>query len=126
MDTSERSKTVKPGDRVWIFDSNRRRYDDNKRVIYRAHFNPVVIEDETARSWVITYQGRRFNINKKTGEIGSTTYPGMSKVVYYSEQEIDQACWIHDNRAEITRKVSFCRDYKTLRKIEALLAGEGE
>jgi len=65
------------GDKVWIFDGNRRIYEDDKgnktqNPWYRGHFVEKYIIGETKQSWIVGYKGNdidsktNFKANKKT------------------------------------------------------------
>jgi hypothetical protein len=118
------------GDKVWIFDSNHRCYEDNRgnkldRCWYRGYFVERYIVGETKQSWLVGHEGGkpddRWNIkvNKKT-----LTYPGSygkDGRLYISEEEIDRACWLNDNQYRIREDVGRCRDYEKLKKIDEIL-----
>jgi hypothetical protein len=104
----------KVGDTIWVFDENRRVYArDEKghsvgRPIWRECWRPVPIRGETKVSWVTDFGAK---INKKS--------PGDR--VAFSEADIDRAAYVEDARQNLRRRVEWCRDYETLKAIEALL-----
>lgn len=118
------------GQKVWIFDSNRRSYEDdkgNKTIApwYRGCFVEKYILGETKQSWVVGYEEsdinskRNIKVSKKT-----LTYQGsfgLDGKLYLSEEIINQTCWINDNRYEISEKVRKCEDYNKLKQIEEIL-----
>lgn len=120
------------GDKVWIFDSNHRQYTDDKgnkthSPWYRGHFVERFIVGETKQSWLIGYEGSnpesRTNIkaNKKT-----LTYKGeygADGIIYTSEENINQRCWIHDNQFTISERVRRCNEYDKLIRIQEILDG---
>ena len=120
------------GDKVWIFDDNRRVYQDdkgNKTVSpwFRGHFVEKYIVGETTQSWLVGYKGNMLDdktnikVNKKnlTYSIGNNY--GRNGKLYISEEEINQKCWMEENLRIIIRKVEQCTDYEKLRKIEEIL-----
>jgi hypothetical protein len=120
------------GDKVWIFDSNRRRYTDDKgnkldRCWHRGHFAERYIIGETKQSWIVGYEGpsldnrNNLKVNKKTLTYSITNLCGLNGKLYISEEMIDKECWIQDNHYEINELVRRCRDYDKLRKIDEIL-----
>ncbi len=99
------------GSTVWKFDQNYRVYNDGEPgPVYREHFRPHKIIDETSRSWVLDNY-KRTKVNKKS-----------LAGVYVFQEEIDQQCWIKDNLYRIVTAVRQCRKYDTLRQVEAIVA----
>lgn len=110
------------GSTVWLFEDSRRVYPTDSSgggPIYRGHFVAATIHGETARSWLVGHEWAPIRVDKKK----LTTKPGYGRGsrVFVSEQEIDDACYIHDARPKLGRQVIDCRDINTLRKIEGLL-----
>ena len=105
----------KVGDTIWIFDINRRVYarDADGRAtdgsIWREHWRPMVIVVETSRSWLTDY-------GAKVAKRGTDP-----RNVAFSEAEIDRAGWVRDNAHRISERVMECRDFETLKAIEAIL-----
>jgi len=98
---------MKVGDKVWLFDTNRRVYPKGSITsapIYAEHFYQTTIDDETPRSWII---GRQ-KYSKKGGE-----------GIYTDEQKADRL-WDHANRYNIIEKVKECSVEK-LKQIEEIL-----
>lgn len=117
-------------DKVWIFDINTRRYEDDKgnkldRCWYRGHFVEKYIVGETKQSWIVGHKeasiDNRSNlkVNKKTLTYKSNY--GTDGKLYTSEEEINRACWLHDNHYRIQEQVRWCKDYDKLKKIEEIL-----
>lgn len=104
---------------VWIFDSNRRKYIDGK-IVYAEHFVKVPVVRETPRSWVVKYQNTEYNVNKTTRTIPTAKF-GMSAIVYFSQDDVDNAVWVHDNAYRIATMVRDCKSAATLKVIEAYL-----
>jgi len=123
------------GDKVWIFDGNRRIYEDDKgnktqNPWYRGHFVEKYIIGETKQSWIVGYKGNdidsktNFKANKKTLIYSIINNYSLDKKLYISEEEIERKCWVYENRSRIIRKVEQCHDYDKLRKIEEILLFE--
>lgn len=103
--------TVEIGSTVWVFDANRRVYDKAKRgggPIYREHFKPLKVVGETTRSWELE---SGLKVSKKTLEGVMTT-----------QAQIDDACWVHENRYRLFWLVNRCERADILRQIDQLLA----
>jgi hypothetical protein len=121
------------GDNVWIFDSNRRVYKDDKgnetnRAWYRGHFREQFIIGETTQSWIVgdqwqsPYDRYIIKVNKKT-----LTYKyeyGRDGHLYTSEEEVNRKCWIEENKHRIHNDVNYCNDYDKLMKIDAILKSD--
>lgn len=79
--------TLKIGDKLWKFDTNRRRYGPDRSVssppLYREHWFEVEIVDETTRSWITNY--------------GKVPKKGRVYGWARSYQEVEDACFINDN-----------------------------
>jgi len=100
--------SLQVGDRVWIFDGNRRIYIKGQSgPVFREHFRPLTIDAETRISWVLS-DGRK--INKKTLD---GCYP--------TEESVDDACWIQDHSYRISEEVRRCRSAATLKQIASLV-----
>lgn len=110
------------GMKVWRFDQNRRVYakDGNGRPvggrpIWREHWRQLEIVGETSRSWLVgAALWRADKVPKKN-------WPGEYA---FSEEEIDRRGYVED-RHRLVRRVQDCRDYDTLKKIEAALNEHG-
>ena len=118
------------GDKVWIFDNNRRYYKDDKgnkltSSWYRGHFIELYIVGETTQSWLVGYKGENpdnrscIKVNKKT--LSYKFEYGRDGHLYTSEEEIDKNCWVNDNQYKIHEAVNYCNDYDKLKAIEEIL-----
>jgi hypothetical protein len=105
---------MKVGDRVFMFNPNRRIYAEGGkgRPIYREHFYGVEITGETSRSWLVGPKWSPTKINKKTLE-------GI-----YTVEQVEEKCWIAENRSELSRRIHSCNDYRKLKQIAEILEGE--
>lgn len=105
------------GSTIWYFDINNRVYpprihgEINGGPIYREHWRSVVITGETRVSWISHY-------GKKAPKRGS--HPGWA----FTLAEVDDDCWVHGNRGQLTNEVMRCGDAEALRKIAAILGWE--
>lgn len=97
---------------IWVFDNNRRVYvDRNSGPVWREHWRKLTIVSETNRSWV---SNLGWKIPKKN----------TPKSFAFSEEEIDNLEWIHDNAHKLADIVRHCQDFDKLKKIEAILKEE--
>ena len=105
----------KVGDPVWLFDDNYRVYrPDKSGPIWREKWRKRLIVGETSRSWLVGY---------------STTSRTQTKVakkgpfcgVAFSEEEIDEAAWVEENRYRINESMRYVRDATVLRKVAELI-----
>jgi len=102
---------MKVGDKVWLFDENRRVYkkEYGSSPIYSEYFYQVIIEGETRNSWII--EGNKFS--KKT-----------LQGIYTNETKTEKI-WEHENRYKIREKINYC-SIKTLKQISNLLLKNNE
>lgn len=107
---------------IWRMDLNRRVYprDANGRAtgcsIYREHWVKEEVLGETSRSWLIGYKHNPTKIPKS----GPLPYGYR-----WTEAEVDDACWMHDNQHAIARAVQDCRDVAKVRAVAEILGLEG-
>ena len=104
---------LKIGSIIWRFDENRRVYTHpttlgGGRLIYREHWRPVEVVGETSRSWDTGWAGK---VPKKG------PHPGWA----FTEQEVEDNCWVHDHRCGISSTVNRCKDAATLRQVAAVI-----
>lgn len=103
---------MKIGDKIWLFDSNRKKYEKgNSAPIYSEHFYQEEIVGETSRSWLVGYFKNKFS---KKDPIG----------LYTDEMKADKI-WEYDNRYKIVALVERC-SIKQLKKINDILIQEVE
>lgn len=97
---------MKTGDKIWLFDINRRIYPKNGKgnPIYSEHFYQAIVSGETKRSWLVA--GKKFSKKNPLG-------------IYTNEQKSD-AIWENENRYKIIEKIEFCSIDK-LKQIENIL-----
>lgn len=101
---------VKVGDEVWMFDINRRVYENNKgSPIFNGHFYKAQISGETARSFIVS--------RKK--------YPKNNLSWMYTDEQKLDAIWADENRYKI-REIICNVDIETLKKIAAILDERGK
>jgi len=100
---------------VWLFNNNRRIYPPapprklwaSSGPIYREHWEKHDVIGQTSRSWITKYAGKI----PKLGGHG----------IAFTEQEVNDDVWIHDNRHLIARAVNENKNAETLREIAKLL-----
>lgn len=104
---------LKIGDTIWLFDRERRVYaqDSSGRSfgapIWREHWGPYVITGETRVSWVVR---------------GDTKIPKRGgRYIAFSEEEVDQRCWVDENAYRLGLTVGMLKDYALLRQIAELV-----
>lgn len=109
----------KIGDPVWVYDQNLRVYrrspETGKAIgspVYRESFRKFEITSESKTSWVV---GRRDNDRV----IAKISKNGMSSggIMAFSEQELDDLCFINDNRHQISHHISTIIDATVLREV---------
>lgn len=110
------------GMKVWRFDVNRRVYarDENGRAkggpIWREHWEPLEIIGETSRSWLIGTEWMRRSPDR-ADKVAKSSWPGTLAT---SEEDIDRRAFIEE-RHKLAERVHQCRNYDTLKAIEAAL-----
>lgn len=111
---------MKVGDPAWVFDANHRIYPPNggmsARPIYREHWRPRQIVGETSRSWLVGRDGVTHD-TIKVPKSGRRQAPCM---VLFSQQDVDERVWDHDNRHRIVEAVRGVAP-STLRRIAAMI-----
>ncbi|WP_242325834.1 MULTISPECIES: hypothetical protein [Bacillus cereus group] len=110
---------MKIGDKVWVFDDNIRVYEDeNGNKSYRANFRAKFVEryiiGETRVSWIVGY---RMDTSPDIG----VKLKKKDRTFFISEEEVEQACWIHNHRYKIKDKLDRCNDYGKLKQIADIL-----
>lgn len=109
------------GSTIWIFNSNQRRYRDGQSgPIYRESFVPLTVEGETRTSWLCGPGWRPWKIDKRTRAVRGARY-GIGPFAFCSAQEVDDACWVNEERLRIVNEVQRLTDAETLRAIDAVL-----
>ena len=114
--------SLKVGSKVWVFDENRRVYrkkeDGTSRggPIYREHYDPQEIVEENRASWILR-DGKK--VSKK--DLSYAHWAGGRRTILTDESEIDDACYLHENRHIISDRVLRCNNVAVLRQIEKLL-----
>jgi hypothetical protein len=97
---------------VWIFDINRRIYnrDENGRAyggpVWREHWQKHEITGETIRSWI------RDNVDLRS--------------ICFTDQELEDVIYIHDNERHIAERVRKITDVKLLKQVAELIGYTGE
>jgi hypothetical protein len=117
------STAAKVGDTVWIFDGNRRVYEQGSHgpPIYAKHWIESTIISETRTSLVLDRHAFGRKVDKATGELRGNELGAMRRQVAFSRQAVDDDIWLSENRHRISRDINTCADVVTLREIDALL-----
>ena len=105
---------------VWVFDENRRVYTEPKEgtlwtgsnCIWREHWRKVDIVGETSRSWV--------------ADNGRTIPKSGGRSISFSEEEIDRAAYVYENKYKIGDAVRDLNDYDLLKQVAALVGYQSE
>ncbi len=110
---------LKLGHPVWLFDENHRVYTERKkgglsgRLIWREHWRKYEIVGETTQSWLIGYNSFvRVKIPKKKPR-------EKDWLVAFSQAEIDERVWLHDNAYFLGEFVGRLTDHALLREVAA-------
>ena len=107
---------IKPGDKCWIFDQNRRFYAPGSSglPIYREHYRETTIDGETRTSWIVG----PYKFDKQTLRLRGDS-PSVSRMCVTREaMEADIYC--NENRWKI-RDALMSADAGQLRQIAAIL-----
>lgn len=121
---------VKIGQSVWLNDDNNRTYKTGQSApVFRESFNEYTIIGENKASWLVGYKDTKdttvYKINKKTLELRCPnrdgSWYGLSRKVFYSIREVNDACWVHDKKPDIVRLIHQCNDQGVLFRILDLL-----
>lgn len=105
---------MKVGDIIWKFDGNFLVYPKDEQgktlrcaPIYREYWRKAEIIGETSRSWIIGYAWDKTKVPKK-GE-----HSGFA----FTQFEVDENCYVNENRHKIVREIVRINDAATLRLI---------
>lgn len=112
------------GMKVWRFDMNRREYERDARgravggPIWRKHWVEEQIVGETRVSWIVGPEWMREPRQlSRALKVPKKDWPGSLAV---SEEDIDKAAYV-EGRHRIAERIRDCRDYDTLKAVEAAL-----
>ena len=99
---------MKVGDKVWLFDFNRRVYPKEggmgRSPIYSEHFYQCEIDGETSRSWIVS----------------GTKFSKLNPQGIYNDQQKEERIWDYENRYKIVKGVESCST-KQLKEILSIL-----
>lgn len=92
---------TKVGDPIWIFFDHIRMYapDNRSTPIYRKKWVKLTIDGETNRSWLVGEGVNEVKIPKS-----GVRRPGGPRWAL-TVRDVDVACWLHEHRHRIVRKV---------------------
>lgn len=119
------NKTVadlKVGDTIWVFDQNRRVYEDrHSSPIWIKHWRPCKITGETARSFIV--DGDRGWRAWKLAKKGGIKLPAHCSAVAFDHAGIS---WYHlrEHRWKLAETVRRVDDIETLCQIAAIVGFE--
>lgn len=111
------------GSTVWVFDGNRRSYDEQRRVIRARQWVEYVIIGENRASWLLGLQGStyvHYKVDKATNQIRGESLFGVQREIATTKQEVDDDLWAHKHRPVIERAVSEA-PVSVLREVAAVL-----
>jgi hypothetical protein len=99
---------MKVGDKIWQIKGEF--YSQGKS--RREKWQQVEIVGETTRSWLVGLEWNRIKIAKK----GPRDYRFL-----FSQKELDDDVWFHDNRYYLERHIAGVQDIGILRQVAALV-----
>lgn len=110
------------GDILYCFDINRRKYDEQRRIIINHHYRSETIIGETKLSWLVGdpfYRGSISKVNKRTlAEAGKNGFGGYQ---WFTKEGMEDDLWQREHRSDIANKVRGA-PVPILRRIAALLS----
>lgn len=124
---------MNPGDTIYFFDVNRRRYAKRTAFhtpsgapIYRAHFRPVKIAEVRARSYVLDQPcwlgGRTITtLPRDLAKWPRASARSASGFFVCSVAEVDDLCWVDANRDMLSTVVRHCEDRDVLDRVRQVL-----
>lgn len=122
MKEIEMTEQLKVGDTIYKFDTNRRVYNKadgiGGQVIFREHFTPHQIMDETKLSWIVGPDYAKLKVNKKT--MTTASFGGMSGYRFYTDKGKEDRIFENNHRHKICRLVESCSADK-LKQIAAIV-----
>lgn len=113
--------TLAIGSAVWIFDGNRRRYENGVSV-YSHHWERYEVVEENRVSWFVQSDGGvRYKVDKATNTLRLRDLYGKRAEIATSWQEVEDDIYIREQRHVIAKAVSNLSDAATLREVAHLL-----
>lgn len=115
---------LKVGSPVWVWDENCRVYRKSADgrstggVIWREHWQKKEITSETRISWVI---GENHWNQIKFPKRNPREKPWL---FCFSEEELDQRCYVAENRHRIASALQNCEDYAMLKTVARAIGYE--
>lgn len=99
----------KVGDKPYVFHENRRRYDANRHIIYREHFEQREITGETTRSWLV-------------GALKTTKIPKKTGANLYTADMVELEVWGREHKYKIAEALRYSSiPLETFKKIAELI-----
>lgn len=102
---------------VWVKDCNSRVYEKGSHSpIYRGYFVKRYVIGETRISWILGYSPdsniKRGIRHRKKQE---------RKTIWWSEKEIDEACWINEHSYKLAEKITRSDNFLKLKEVEKIM-----
>jgi hypothetical protein len=116
-------RALRVGDKLWMFDANRRRYKlCANGPIWREHWVERQIIGETRVSWLVDYPGET-KPGVLTHKLPKSAFlrGGRPSLWARSLRQIEQAEWLHDHHYNLGLAVGRCNDYAILREVARLI-----
>lgn len=115
------------GQKIWIFDRERRIYDlpDGTHLTnspwFRGHFVERYVVGETNIIYIFGSRPTTNPDDKRLTDRIKKSELKDGENIYTSEKSIDEACWVHDHWSEVNRKISNCNEYSKIIRILEIL-----
>jgi len=95
----------------------------NRRPIYREHFYPVEIINETSRSWIIGHKGCNYELFKvsKSDPFREKNGEYDHRPMLFTDKAVDDECFMEEHKHKISNEMLRNANVKTLRKIAELI-----
>lgn len=121
---------MKVGDKVWVFEENRRRYKQDEKgrsvggPIWREHWVERTVIGENRINFLISIWSVNREIPSEWDLKNAIRVPKKGPMpwgIVASEEELDRKAWFHDNHYKIKEAVGQVYDYDTLKKVAELI-----
>ena len=99
------------GSKLWMFDHNRRRYNEKRECIFREHFFEVEIIGETSRSWLIG--------SYRPLKIPKASPWGAGKL--YTAKMVEDSIYENEHKYKISELIRYKATVAQLRQIAEIL-----
>jgi hypothetical protein len=110
-------KDAKIGDRVWMFDVNRNKFDENKVYLGRGVWTLTTIDNENKASFIANY-GTKFD--RKDGSQRATGgYSGAYRIAGQKEKE--GSVWADEHAYKVRQQFERITDIDILKQVATLI-----